>query len=107
NMAQLMAESDLAIGAAGGTSWERCCLGLPSLVLTLAENQSAGAVALQNAGAVIALERFQQITEILESWQLSRQTDANLWKLSHAAAAVADGNGCERVADYMVKSIHA
>jgi len=33
NMAQLMVNSDLCIGAAGATSWERCCLGLPSLIL--------------------------------------------------------------------------
>lgn len=39
DMAQLMADSDLAIGAAGTTSWERCCLGLPSVVLLTAENQ--------------------------------------------------------------------
>lgn len=30
DMARVMAESDLAIGAAGSTSWERCCLGLPT-----------------------------------------------------------------------------
>jgi len=33
NMAQLMANSDLVIGAAGGTSWERCCMGFPLLWL--------------------------------------------------------------------------
>ncbi|MFH0934731.1 MAG: UDP-2,4-diacetamido-2,4,6-trideoxy-beta-L-altropyranose hydrolase, partial [Pseudomonadota bacterium] len=39
DMARLMADSDLAIGAAGCTSWERCCLGLPSLMMVLADNQ--------------------------------------------------------------------
>ncbi len=39
NMAELMANSDLCIGAAGSTTWERCCLGLPSIMLVLAENQ--------------------------------------------------------------------
>ena len=39
NMAELMANSDLAIGAAGSTTWERCCLGLPSIVIFMAENQ--------------------------------------------------------------------
>lgn len=107
NMAQLMADSDLAIGAAGGSAWERCCLGLPSLLLVLAENQSAGAVALQNAGAVIALETYQQIGETLDSWQSSHQTSAALRKISLAAAAVTDGNGCIRAADCMMKSIHA
>jgi UDP-2,4-diacetamido-2,4,6-trideoxy-beta-L-altropyranose hydrolase len=38
-MAELMAAADLAIGAAGSTSWERCSLGLPTLAVALAENQ--------------------------------------------------------------------
>ncbi len=107
NMAQLMADSDLAIGAAGGTAWERCCLGLPSLVLAIAENQFAGAVALQHAGAAIALETFQQIGEAINSMQLFHQTDSTLSKLSRAAAAVTDGYGCARAADWIMESIHA
>ena len=43
DMARLMAESDLAIGAAGATSWERCCLGLPTAMFVLAENQKYAA----------------------------------------------------------------
>lgn len=39
NMGKLMLEADLAIGASGSTNWERLCLGLPSLVFTVAENQ--------------------------------------------------------------------
>lgn len=39
NMAKLMLDADLAIGASGSTNWERLCLGLPSLVFTVAENQ--------------------------------------------------------------------
>ncbi|WP_371372069.1 UDP-2,4-diacetamido-2,4,6-trideoxy-beta-L-altropyranose hydrolase [Sporomusa aerivorans] len=39
NMAELMNEADLAIGAGGATTWERCFLGLPSIVIAIAENQ--------------------------------------------------------------------
>lgn len=39
SLAPLMLKADLAIGAGGATNWERLCLGLPSLVITLAENQ--------------------------------------------------------------------
>jgi UDP-2,4-diacetamido-2,4,6-trideoxy-beta-L-altropyranose hydrolase len=39
NMAELMNKADLAIGAGGSTTWERCCLALPSLVISVAENQ--------------------------------------------------------------------
>jgi RimJ/RimL family protein N-acetyltransferase len=38
-MAELMAAADLMIGAAGATSWERCCLGLPAILVSLANNQ--------------------------------------------------------------------
>ena len=38
-MAKLMANADLAIGAGGSTTWERCCLGLPSLAICTADNQ--------------------------------------------------------------------
>jgi len=39
SLAPLMLEADIAIGAGGTTNWERFCLGLPSLVITLAKNQ--------------------------------------------------------------------
>jgi len=38
-MATLMADSDLAIGASGSATWERCCLALPTLMVVLADNQ--------------------------------------------------------------------
>ena len=51
NMAELMAQADWAVGAAGGTSWERCALGLPTLLLVIADNQRSIAEQLQAAGA--------------------------------------------------------
>lgn len=51
DMAGEMVAADLAIGAAGTTSWERCCLGLPTLMLVTAENQRGIARALDTAGA--------------------------------------------------------
>ena len=47
-----MADCDIAIGAGGGTTWERCCLGMPSLVTVLAKNQSEIAKKLQQANAI-------------------------------------------------------
>ena len=52
DMASLMTDADFAIGAAGGTSWERCCLGLPTLVVVTADNQRDIARSLAAAGAI-------------------------------------------------------
>ncbi|WP_421304556.1 UDP-2,4-diacetamido-2,4,6-trideoxy-beta-L-altropyranose hydrolase [Aeromonas veronii] len=38
-MADLMSRHDFAIGAAGGMTWERACLGLPTLAVPIVDNQ--------------------------------------------------------------------
>lgn len=50
SLAQLMVDAQLAVGAAGATSWERMCLGLPAIVVTLGDNQVAIARTLQRGG---------------------------------------------------------
>lgn len=52
SLAPLMAAADLAIGAGGATSWERLCLRLPAIVVTLAHNQRAGARELHRRGLI-------------------------------------------------------
>lgn len=103
NMAQLMAASDFAIGAAGGTAWERCCLGLPGLVLVLEQNQREGAVALQMAGAAVLLEACRQVSCVFGGWQPTLLQDSML-QMSRASAAVTDGSGSVRVANQMLNS---
>jgi len=41
NMAELMAKADMSIGAGGSATWERCCLGLPTLTQSISFNQQA------------------------------------------------------------------
>jgi len=55
NMAQLMFNADLAIGASGSTNWERLCLGLPSLIFTVAENQIKFSKILDELGLIRVL----------------------------------------------------
>jgi UDP-2,4-diacetamido-2,4,6-trideoxy-beta-L-altropyranose hydrolase len=106
NMAQLMAESDLCIGASGGTAWERCSLGLPSLVLALTNNQLPGAVALQEAGAAVALKSPQQIVTFMKQFKSASLAQKVLTKLSQAAAVVGDGKGCQRTVAHMLEGAH-
>lgn len=55
HLADLMADADLAIGAGGATTWERLCMGLPSLVMSLADNQVAACQALASSGFIFYL----------------------------------------------------
>jgi UDP-2,4-diacetamido-2,4,6-trideoxy-beta-L-altropyranose hydrolase len=101
DMAQRMADSDLAIGAAGSTSWERCCLGLPTLLVVLADNQHAGANALNAAGAASLLNNQQELHPVLRTTIQSLYTGSNLQKMSEAASQITDGNGIRKVMQTM------
>lgn len=101
DMANLMAESDLAIGAGGGTSWERCVLGVPSVVVVLADNQVSSAKALAKAGAVYVIANIQSVAGTLPRLISSLRSD-ELSRCSHAASAICDGCGTSRVVNEMI-----
>ncbi|MEY4590965.1 MAG: hypothetical protein RL497_3041 [Pseudomonadota bacterium] len=61
NVPQLMLEHDLALGGAGVSALERAVLGLPSAMLTLAENQITQAQALHESGCALYLGDWQQL----------------------------------------------
>ncbi len=69
-MAELIAEADLAIGACGSSTWERCCLGLPTLALVSADNQINGAAALDKAGVIINLGEARSMTAETLAWEI-------------------------------------
>lgn len=99
DMAPLIAAADLAIGAAGTTSWERCCLGLPSVVLVLADNQRLVAEKLAEVGAVVVAPGEHALPQIVRD--LSNNAEARLL-MTAAAAAIADGGGAARIAELML-----
>jgi len=107
NMGDVMSNSDLAISAVGGTVWESCCLGLPSIVFKLAENQKSSAIALDKVRAAILLDEPYQLIKLLEKWHAEQLTSQMLKQLSQAAAAVTDGQGCLRVAGHLFEYVNA
>jgi UDP-2,4-diacetamido-2,4,6-trideoxy-beta-L-altropyranose hydrolase len=98
-MAPLMSEADLAIGAVGATSWERCALGLPSVVTVLAENQTYAAQKLQTAGAALLFSvgdgNSNNLVAIIDKLA---ENPMLLTTISQQAASICDGKGCQRVA---------
>ena len=98
DMATLMADADLAIGAGGTMSLERCVMGLPAIVATITKNQVFGTAALSQLGAVWEIRAssadlisFQaKLREILGNFNKIKQA-------SRLAANVCDGAGPARV----------
>ena len=99
DMAAFMARADLAIGAAGVSSWERCCLGLASLIVVTAENQLEIVGALERAGAIRLLGRSPSITPetVAEAVLALAKDEAGRARMSARASAICDGLGAQRV----------
>jgi UDP-2,4-diacetamido-2,4,6-trideoxy-beta-L-altropyranose hydrolase len=109
HMARLTAEADIGIGAGGSATWERCTLGLPSVVLVLAENQRPAAAALAARGAALVVDaaaadfdaQFDRaVLRLLKDAALRRQ-------LAEASAEICDGQGASRTAEAFLKMIAA
>ncbi|MCP4933879.1 MAG: UDP-2,4-diacetamido-2,4,6-trideoxy-beta-L-altropyranose hydrolase [bacterium] len=97
DMADLMVNADLAIGAAGSTSWERCCLGLPTLMIVTADNQLTIANQLGQAGAAIVLPRAEKLTPDDIAHRLTNVNKGEaLPEMSARAAETCDGLGASR-----------
>jgi UDP-2,4-diacetamido-2,4,6-trideoxy-beta-L-altropyranose hydrolase/UDP-4-amino-4,6-dideoxy-N-acetyl-beta-L-altrosamine N-acetyltransferase len=96
-VAELVADCDLAIGAAGGSAWERCALGVPSLLVVTADNQRDVARALELAGAARLLGDIDSIAIALPRVMAGIGGEA-LADMSCAAGEICDGKGAERVA---------
>jgi UDP-2,4-diacetamido-2,4,6-trideoxy-beta-L-altropyranose hydrolase len=100
NMARIMADADLSIGAGGTATWERCCLGLPSVVISVADNQEDIALSAHAIGAIRYLGKHSSVTadDILSSLNDLIKAPQTVATMSAAAAKLVDGRGTARVA---------
>lgn len=72
NMAELIHKADLAIGAGGSTTWERCCLGLPAIVIAIADNQVEIAKNCAKKNIIIYLGVYFEVTERMLKKEIER-----------------------------------
>ncbi len=98
-MATLMDRADLAIGAPSSASWERCALGLPAVLVTMADNQADTARLLVEAGAAEAIGWHTTVSapDIERTVRALCADPDRLKAMSIAAAGITDGRGTERV----------
>jgi UDP-2,4-diacetamido-2,4,6-trideoxy-beta-L-altropyranose hydrolase len=105
SLAQLMVMADLAIGASGATTWERCCLGLPSVVISTGGNQKLVAKELHDRGFIkwmghadsVNYGEMRELLHEIFSIGLPEGWASNCYDL-------VDGMGAQRVASVMMAS---
>ena len=103
-MAKLLFETDLAIGAAGTTSWERCCLGVPSIVIPTAENQNQIAINLMLSNASVSVDNSEKgYIDMVKNVNGFLINSDKLKNLSQISSAIVDGHGVQRVTNIISK----
>lgn len=105
NMAELMNNADLAIGAGGTSTWERCAMELPALVVSLADNQQPIAEAVASTGAITYLGRSDDISADdirLALLELSNHPE-RLLRQGQISGGLVDGLGNQRISERMAR----
>jgi UDP-2,4-diacetamido-2,4,6-trideoxy-beta-L-altropyranose hydrolase len=83
SLAPLVLKADLAIGAGGSTTWERLCLGLPSLVVTLADNQRVANNYLYQLGLIDLIGDIEVVTKADIVASIERKLNYNSNSIKH------------------------
>lgn len=98
NMAAMIAAADLYLGAAGTTTWERCCLGLPSVVIAVAANQIGPMERMDKAGIVRYLGESADVSvaDVAAALRELLTTPSDLAEMSRKGMELVDGRGIQR-----------
>ncbi|WP_165774474.1 UDP-2,4-diacetamido-2,4,6-trideoxy-beta-L-altropyranose hydrolase [Herbaspirillum robiniae] len=104
SLAPLMMHADLMLSAGGSTSWERMCLGLPAIVISIADNQIVTNHAMHAAGYIHFLGECNQIsaTIIADSIIQCIQQPQQLQQMSQMGQDLVPGSGTQRVCDILL-----
>lgn len=105
---ELMDQADLFIGACGTTTWERFCLGLPGIVVSVADNQVAGAEILAKHNLLINLGRAAQtaVSDYLVAIASLMASPQMVKGMGMRSKSLIDGFGTMRIVDKILDNKH-
>lgn len=104
SLAGWMARADLMISAGGSTSWERMCLGLPAIVISIAHNQTATSAAMAEAGYIDFLGGCAEVNVdlIAHAVRHCMEDPGRLMKISLMSQDLVTGTGVLRVCELLL-----
>jgi UDP-2,4-diacetamido-2,4,6-trideoxy-beta-L-altropyranose hydrolase len=100
NMAELMTSCDLAIGAGGSTTWERCALGVPTITIVLAENQQEVGLQMECLQASLVVKSTEGFENKLSDLYVTLD-EVQIKNLSERCRNICDGSGVQLVTQKM------
>jgi UDP-2,4-diacetamido-2,4,6-trideoxy-beta-L-altropyranose hydrolase len=106
HLEHLLSRADLAIGAGGATTWERMCLGVPAVLVSIAENQQPACRALSRAGLVSYAGHISEVDAENIACAVRELLDLPgvLAERSARSQLLVDGLGTARVVEAMLPS---
>lgn len=108
NIAELMIKADLAIGSGGSTIWERCCLGLPSIVIAVSDIEEQLSTFCAKQNLICYLGRYEQISigDINQKIEYLLKNIEKLNQMSVNGMNIVDGLGANSVVKEMLAISH-
>ena len=103
NMAELMLKADVCIGASGMSMWERCCMGIPSLTITIAKNQQkvTKQVTNLNISKQLRISVLKNKKKLLKTISDFIYSPKKLQQLSENSYKICDGKGTDKVINFL------
>jgi len=100
SLGPFLASADIGIGAGGSTTWERCCVGLPTIVVSTALNQEEICKTLESESSIIYLGKYEKFKKTKCREAISRLINCPdlLERISERCKQYTDGLGASRVA---------
>lgn len=93
------ADADLVVSAAGVTLLELCCVGVPTALVLLADNQEAGYAAALRQGVAVGLGAPADLPDAVDALRALLAAPAARGALAAAGRSTVDGRGAARVLD--------
>ena len=106
DLSALMIRADLVIGAGGATTWERCCLGLASILVVCALNQEEIGEGVGELGAAVVLYPSVNLADEIREQVIFLSEETNQYlEMGYRAKRICDGRGVARVAKEIISSL--
>jgi spore coat polysaccharide biosynthesis predicted glycosyltransferase SpsG len=99
DMAEIMSHSDIAVSAGGSTCWELAFIGVPNIIIVLAENQESVARSLDEQGVAVNLGGYSSVDQGMLRHIIAKlmHDPAARMSMSEKGRRLVDGRGAERV----------